>query len=90
MGQAVVAKSLTFKADGTYTYSGVITVTTVTERSVAETGGTSRNAGRWRLDGWYLTLTDAQGKTARDFAYPVGTNAKVALFNFSGIAYSRQ
>ena len=90
MGQSVVSKSLTFKADGTYTGSGVATVTTATERSVAETGGSSKQGGRWSLNGWLLTLTDAQGHSTRDIAYPVGTDAKVTLFNFSGIAYARQ
>lgn len=91
MGQAVVSKTLTFNADGTYRGSGVSTVTTTTERSVAETGGTSSQAGHWRLDGWLLTLTDAQGHTTRDVAYPVGDGkSKVTLFNFNGTAYSRQ
>ncbi|MDO7852049.1 hypothetical protein [Hymenobacter convexus] len=91
MGQATVSKSLTFNADGTYRSGGVATVTSVTERSVAETGGSSANAGRWRLDGWLLTLTDAQGHTVRDVAYPVGDGkGKVTLFQFNGLAYSRQ
>lgn len=90
VGQAVVSSTLTFRADGTYTGSGVATVTTATSGGVAETGGSSQQAGRWRLDGWYLTLTDAQGRTARDIAYPVGTDNKVTLFHFNGIAYARQ
>jgi hypothetical protein len=90
MGQATVSKTLTFKPDGTYAGSGVATATTVTERSVAETGGTSQQVGRWRLDGWYLTLTDAQGHSVRDIAYPVGTDKKVTLFNFNGLAYERK
>ncbi len=91
MGQAVVSKSLTFNADGTYTGSGVATSTSVTESSVAETGGTSSQSGHWTLDGWYLTLTDAQDHTVRDIAYPVNTSSSdVSLFNFNGMAYSRQ
>ena len=90
MGQSAVSKSLTFNADGTYQGSGVATVTTVSERSVAETGGTSSQAGHWHLDGWLLTLTDAQGHTTRDIAYPVGDGkGKAMLFNFNGTAYSR-
>ncbi|MBF9222419.1 hypothetical protein [Hymenobacter ruricola] len=89
MGGAVVSKSLTFRPDGTYSSGGVATVTSVTERSVAETGGSSQAGGRWKLDGWFLTLTDAQGRSVRDIAYPVGTAAKVDLFNFNGTAYSR-
>lgn len=90
-GQSVVSKTLTFNADGTYTGSGVATVTTATESSVAETGGTSQQAGTYALDGWYLTLTDAQGHTTRDIAYPVGSGKdKVTLFNYNGIAYERQ
>ncbi|MBH8559810.1 hypothetical protein [Hymenobacter negativus] len=91
MGQATVSKALIFKADGTCQGSGVATVTSVTDRSVAETGGTSANTGHWRLDGWFLTLTDAQGHTVRNVAYPVGDGkGKVTLFNFNGMAYSRQ
>ncbi|WP_201984588.1 hypothetical protein [Hymenobacter rubidus] len=91
MGGAVVSKSLTFRPDGTYTSGGVATVTSVTERSVAETGGSSKQGGRWQLNGWYLTLTDAQGRTVRDVAYPVGDGkGKITLFNFNGMAYSRQ
>ncbi|MFD1469134.1 hypothetical protein ACFQ48_12945 [Hymenobacter caeli] len=90
VGQSVVSSTLTFRADGTYTSSGVATVTTATARGVAETGGSSQQAGHWKLDGWYLTLTDAQGHTARDVAYPVGTDAKVTLFQFNGMAYERK
>lgn len=89
LGQSIVSKTLTFKPDGTYTGSGVATVTTATAGSVAETGGSSSQAGRWQLAGWYLTLTDAQGHRVRDVAYPVGTG-KVNLFNFNGMAYGRQ
>ena len=56
---------------------------------MAETGGTSQQAGKYTLDGWYLTLTDAQGHRVRDIAYPVGTG-KVNLFNFNGMAYERR
>ncbi|QKG55703.1 hypothetical protein GKZ68_03030 [Hymenobacter sp. BRD128] len=90
VGQSTVSKALTFKPDGTYQGSGVATATTATAGSVAETGGTSQQAGRWQLDGWYLTLTDAQGHKVRDIAYPVGTGSQVTLFNFNGIAYERQ
>ncbi|MEL5996566.1 hypothetical protein [Hymenobacter segetis] len=89
MGGVLSSRSLTFRPDGTFTGGGVVTVTSVTERSVAETGGASNQTGRWHLDGWYLTLTDAQGHTIRDVAYPIGTG-KVSLFNFNGTAYSRQ
>lgn len=90
MGGVLSSRSLKFNADGTYTGGGVVTATTVTERSVAETNGSSKQTGRWSLNGWYLTLTDAQGHSIRDIAYPVGTDAKVTLFNFNGTAYSRQ
>ncbi|MGI4874025.1 MAG: hypothetical protein ACRYFX_22930 [Janthinobacterium lividum] len=91
MGQSTVSKTLTFNADGTYTGSGVATVTTATENSMAETGGTSQQAGKYTLDGWYLTLTDAQGHTVRGIAYPVGSGKdKVTHFNFNGMAYERQ
>ncbi|MDO7884084.1 hypothetical protein [Hymenobacter cheonanensis] len=90
VGQAVVSSTLTFRADGTYQGSGVATVTTATAGGVAETGGTSQQAGHWSLNGWYLTLTDAQGRTTRGIAYPVGKDSKVTLFNFNGMAYERQ
>ncbi|QKG55708.1 hypothetical protein GKZ68_03055 [Hymenobacter sp. BRD128] len=90
VGQAVVSSTLTFRADGTYQGSGVATVTTATAGSVAETGGTSQQAGHWSLSGWYLTLTDAQGRTTRGIAYPVGTGSQVTLFNYNGMAYQRQ
>ena len=35
-------------------------------------------------------LTDAQGRTTRGIAYPVGTDRQVTLFNFNGMAYQRQ
>ena len=89
MGGVLSSRTLTFRPDGTFTGGGVVTVTSVTERSVAETGGSSNQTGRWSLSGWYLTLTDAQGHTIRDVAYPIGTG-KVSLFNFNGTAYSRQ
>ncbi|MDO7884086.1 hypothetical protein [Hymenobacter cheonanensis] len=90
MGQSTVSKTLTFKPDGTYTGSGVATVTTATASSAAETGGSSQQAGRWQLNDWFLTLTDAQGHVVRDVAYPVGTGSQVSLFNFNGMAYERQ
>lgn len=91
MGTVLSSKSLTFNADGTYTGGGVVSATTVTERSVSDVGTSNQQRGRWSLSGWYLTLTDAQGHTLRDVAYPVTeTNGHASLFQFNGTAYSRQ
>ncbi len=89
-------RTLALKADGTFTrdtYAASHSEVRHADNSGLATDAASsgpQQAGHWKLDGWYLTLTDAQGHTARDIAYPVGTDSKVTLFHFNGIAYERK
>ncbi|WP_151087823.1 hypothetical protein [Hymenobacter baengnokdamensis] len=93
-GSAAVSSDLTFRADGTYSggsassFSGKDTGGNTTY----DAGASGAGAGRWSLNGWVLTLTNAQGQTRRGVAFPFEMDDKtgrVVRFYFDNVAYKR-
>ncbi|GAB3845207.1 hypothetical protein GCM10028822_03340 [Hymenobacter terrigena] len=85
-----VYRTLNFKADGTFTRDnltdGHLEANT---GSVTNVSSASRQAGRWSLNGWFLTLTDGQG-TIRNLAFPTSLDEKTGkayYFRFNGTTY---
>ncbi|MFD1469135.1 hypothetical protein ACFQ48_12950 [Hymenobacter caeli] len=90
-----VYRTLHFLPDGTFTrdsYAAAHLNTDPTDRADLATDAASaapRQAGRWKLDGWYLTLTDAQG-TVRAPAFRTDWDEKTDQtkgFCFNGTSY---
>jgi hypothetical protein len=85
-----VYRTLHLKADGTFTRDNLADAHAETNSGfTTDASGTSRQAGRWSLNGWVLTLADAQG-TVRGLAFPTSTDDKTGeaiYFNFNGTIY---
>jgi hypothetical protein len=85
-----VYRTLNFKADGTFTRDNLADGHLETNAgSVTEVSGNSKQAGRWSLSGWFLTLTDGQG-TIRNLAFPTSLDEKTGkayYFRFNGTTY---
>ncbi|MDO7845838.1 hypothetical protein Q5H92_05680 [Hymenobacter sp. M29] len=94
-GSASAVSSLTFRPDGTYTGGGASSFggrDADGAKTYSAGSSSSGNSGRWSLNGWLLTLTDAQGHTNRGVAFPVEKNDKtgqVTRFYFDNVAYKR-
>ncbi len=92
-----VFKTLNLKADGTFTRDNYAASHSESRHSddsrfVTDASSTAaQQAGRWSLDGWYLTLTEASG-TVRSVAYRVDWDEKTdktKRFRFNGTSYQR-
>jgi hypothetical protein len=85
-----VYRTLHFNADGTFTRDNLAASHAETNSGfTTETTGKSKQAGRWSLNGWVLTLADAQG-TVRALAFPTiadDKTGKVSYFRFNGTTY---
>ncbi|GAA4495064.1 hypothetical protein GCM10023172_06170 [Hymenobacter ginsengisoli] len=88
-------RTLTLKPDGTFTrdnFTASHSESRHSDKSSFNTDAAStgpQQAGRWKLDGWYLTLTDAQG-TARGVAFRTDWDEKTdqtKIFRFNGTSY---
>jgi hypothetical protein len=90
---AAVSKTLTLRADGTYSREGVSSFKSVSDQSEVSVGGTSANSGRWELSGYTLTLTQNDGKVIHGIAFPFddeSTAVKPDRFFFGGTMYKKQ
>ncbi|WP_151087822.1 hypothetical protein [Hymenobacter baengnokdamensis] len=88
-------RTLVLKPDGTFTrdsYAASHSESHHADNSSFNTDAAStgaQQAGHWKLDGWYLTLTDAQG-TARGVAFRTDWDEKTdqtKIFRFNGTSY---
>lgn len=89
---AALYQTLNFKADGTFTRDNLAASHSEARASTIDANSASQQAGRWRLNGWFLTLTDGRG-TAHGVAFPTVTSdytrtGKVLYFRFNGTTYS--
>lgn len=66
----IVSKSLRLEGDGTYSMSGVSSLSSTSNGTQVKTGGQSDENGRWTLDGFVLRLTSSAGTTAQHIAFP--------------------
>ena len=63
---STVVKTLTLRADGTFTWEGIASFNT----DGTLTGGENATSGKWALNGYLLILTDANGKVVRSIIFP--------------------
>ena len=89
----IVSKTLRLDADGTYAMSGVASLQSTDGVSQAKVGGQSQVDGKWKLDGYILFLTNADGTSARHVILPFYDQANPAyperLF-VGGTVYKRK
>ena len=66
----IVSKTLRLDADGTYSMSGISSLTSTSDGTQAKVGGQSDAKGRWTLDGFVLHLTGSDGVSSKHIAFP--------------------
>lgn len=66
----IVSKSLRLDADGTYSMSGISSLSSTSDGTQAKAGGQSDASGRWSLDGFVLRLANSEGTTEQHIAIP--------------------
>lgn len=67
----LVSKSLRLDPDGTYSMSGVSSLSSTSNGTQAKVGGQSEASGRWTLDGFLLQLTTSDGGTEQHIVFPL-------------------
>lgn len=90
---AAVSKTLQLRADGTFTWDGVASVTSATKESKVTTGGQSSGGGTWRMDGYSLLLTERGGRVIRGISFPYDdpmTPVYPDRLFFNGTMYKRR
>ncbi|RAK69709.1 TPR end-of-group domain-containing protein [Hymenobacter edaphi] len=93
LGSAITSRTLTLRPDGTFSREGVSSFKSTSDASTIGTGAQSQGAGRWQLNGYFLTLTDGQGQVTRGIIFPFnisGTAARPDRLYFNGTMYKRQ
>ena len=94
---AMVAKTLRLNENGTFELKGVASFRTEVDSSSGTNskplaGGSSDIAGRWKQDGFYLTLTSDSGETQRQVIFPFDdekTTVYPDRLYMSGIMYKK-
>ena len=85
---SMVVKTLTLRADGTFTWEGIASFNT----DGTLTGGENATNGTWALNGYLLTLTDDKGETIRSITFPLD-DEKTAIspdrMFFTGTMYKK-
>lgn len=66
----IVSKSLRLEEDGTYSMSGISSLSSTSNGTQVKAGGQTDANGRWALDGFILRLTDSDGISAQHIAFP--------------------
>ncbi|MCW8132993.1 MAG: hypothetical protein KIS92_21780 [Planctomycetota bacterium] len=90
---AIVSKSLTLGADGTFTWEGVSFLQGTTETSRLAAGASGATTGTWKLDGFTIALSASDGKTLRMLAFPFDdkqTELKPDWMFFGGMVYKKK
>ena len=90
---AITSRSLDIRADHTFQRSGVASLRSASNESVASTGATSESSGSWSLQGYVLTLTFGDGKVMKGIAFPFDdeeTPVYPDRFYFNGTLYKNQ
>jgi hypothetical protein len=69
--RAALSKTLELRPDGTYRWSGVSFLSSMTDASRVEAGSNGTDSvGRWQASGFSLILIDASGNVYRRIAFP--------------------
>lgn len=66
----IVSKTLRLDSDGSYSMSGISSMTSTSNGTQARVGGQSEASGRWSLDGFILQLSGSDGTTVQHIAFP--------------------
>jgi hypothetical protein len=87
-GGATSVSGLTLRADGTFSWNTSASLRAETSSSVATAGAAAgARTGRWRGEGYQLTLTFADGEIRRQVAFPVTSRdrpGQVEMLFFNG------
>lgn len=67
----IVSKSLRLDENGTYSMSGVSSISATSDGTQAKAGGQSEASGRWSLDGFVLRLNGSDGTAVQHIAFPL-------------------
>lgn len=87
------SRSLDIRTDGSFDRSSIASVKGTTEHSEIGAGSQSAGTGQWKLDGYTLTLTEADGKVTKGICFPFddeATPVKPDRFFFNGTMYKKQ
>ena len=77
------SQTLILRPDGSYTTDGVVSGASGNYHDI---GVTSGSRGRWQWSGYYLTMTDGNGRSSRVITFPIGKD----LAFIGGILYERK
>lgn len=89
----IVSKAIRFDADGTFTMSGISSLKSTSEGTQASAGSQSEGAGRWKLDGFLLSLTKSDGTSTTYIAIPLFDEAdatQIQRLFIGGTVYNRK
>jgi hypothetical protein len=89
---AIVAKTLTLNADGSYTLSAAGSITSTTDGSSVRAGSSGTTGGSWQAGQYSLTLNASDGTAERSIAFPFNVGEETGplqKFYFQGIMWSR-
>ncbi len=89
----IVSKTLLLNTDGTYSMSGVSSLSSTSDGTQATVAGQSDENGRWELDGFVLHMTSSAGVSVLHIAFPFDdkeTSAYPDRLFVGGTMYKRQ
>lgn len=90
-GNAVmVARSLEFKADGTYAVEGVASISGSTDATKLYAGSQGETHGAWKFSDGTVTLTRSDGAVLRWIAFPVDVGEPAKRLYCGGMLYKRK
>jgi hypothetical protein len=90
---ASASNTLELREDGTFRRAGVASVQSTSDQSVVEAGTQGQADGTWKVAGYSLVLTGADGKVQRAIAFPYDdkdTPVYPDRMYFAGTMYKRQ
>lgn len=67
---AIASNTLRLDADGTFTSAGIASVESETSESHLSSASQGGSTGTWKIEGYSLVLTYADGNTVRSMAFP--------------------
>lgn len=89
----LTSTTLELHDDGTFSGESLASFRSESDESVATGGSQGNHAGTWKLDGYSLVLTYADGRTVRGIAFPFDdekTPVYPDRFYFAGTMYKKE
>ncbi len=88
----MTSNSFEFRADGTFSRSGVASARSTSSGSTVTTGSQGGSTGTWKMEDYALTLTGSDGTVMRRIAFPYFADEKSPLperLYFGGLLLKR-